>query len=578
MSSLITLRELLSKGKKFVVPNYQRGYVWGKKRNTPLNSVEYILESISNTILNKTSPTELFLQGITVSEKESEIILIDGQQRVTFFYLLLTVLGEKNISIRYPIREDSEKFLEQLKLVESREEKIDLCKEEVEEPFQDIYYFKKTVRIIDGWLKTSEYFSVNLLLDGIKFLYIDIPESQATMVFSMMNANKAEMKPEEIIKAEILRLISLEKRAAYDGDVFAEKWQQNMLRSRYAREWDKWVYWWNREDVQWFFHTKGNVLGLLLRVLFEKKTEGALPFKFENFRDKILRANSISESKNAKKVFYDLRKIQKTFEDIFNNVKKYNCIGSILFTRKDCMPFWKWVFDGSNVDKIEEYSKLAYLELGHSSIVNLLDGVEDEVEGSKKEAIENAVEKMKRNDLYYSELKSLAEKQLLRRNIKEDSKLGRKFDFHIWENKSLEHIAAKSKFYRIEENGDIIRGDLKKIEKEINDDGFLKFTCDGKGLPFAEMVNEWNFCGKGSEHCIGNLVLLYHDDNDSFGTKSFDEKRQILFDVSCGKRESFPSLHLLHTVSVFSETKWDVSKIQEYRDKFIDEMRAFYGV
>ena len=166
MSSLITLRELLSKGKKFVVPNYQRGYVWGKKRNTPLNSVEYILESISNTILNKTSPTELFLQGITVSEKESEIILIDGQQRVTFFYLLLTVLGEKNISIRYPIREDSEKFLEQLKLVESREEKIDLCKEEVEEPFQDIYYFKKTVRIIDGWLKKSEYFSVNLHCDN----------------------------------------------------------------------------------------------------------------------------------------------------------------------------------------------------------------------------------------------------------------------------------------------------------------------------------------------------------------------------------------------------------------------------
>ena len=31
MNATITLKEYLEKGKTFVVPNYQRGYVWGKK-------------------------------------------------------------------------------------------------------------------------------------------------------------------------------------------------------------------------------------------------------------------------------------------------------------------------------------------------------------------------------------------------------------------------------------------------------------------------------------------------------------------------------------------------------------------
>ena len=42
-------------------------------------------------------------------------------------------------------------------------------------------------------------------------------------------------------------------------------------------------------------------------------------------------------------------------------------------------------------------------------------------------------------------------KQLLRLNVEEYNKLnggnGLKFDFSIWDNKSLEHIYPKSKFY-----------------------------------------------------------------------------------------------------------------------------------
>ena len=171
-SSIITLREFLQKEKTFVIPDYQRGYIWGKSRGSDKNSVEYLLESIENSIK---SERDLFLQGITVTESESEITLIDGQQRTTFFYLLLSVLHFRdkvkdiNFNIQYPIRKDSQNFLNELKNISDAE--LDDIAENPDENFQDIYYFKKTIRLI---YKNRSKLDLNYILDNIKFLYINI--------------------------------------------------------------------------------------------------------------------------------------------------------------------------------------------------------------------------------------------------------------------------------------------------------------------------------------------------------------------------------------------------------------------
>ncbi len=91
MNATITLREYLEKGKTFVIPNYQRGYVWGKnKSGNTKNAVEYMLdESLIPGFNNK---SQIFIQGITVTEKAKEIVLIDGQQRTTFFTFCLNIL------------------------------------------------------------------------------------------------------------------------------------------------------------------------------------------------------------------------------------------------------------------------------------------------------------------------------------------------------------------------------------------------------------------------------------------------------------------------------------------------------
>ena len=570
-NATITLRQFLDKKKNFVIPNYQRGYIWGKARGSEKNSVEYVLESIQNSLDNN---TELFMQGITVTENENEIILIDGQQRTTFFYLLLTCLKYQGVfNLDYPIRKESDEFLKGLK-GKTEHEIEEIYLESPNEEFQDIHYFKKTIRLIfdraRGW-------DIDKILDNVQFLYITIPEEKATLVFSMMNGSKADMKTEEIIKAEMLRLVSTENTFSFNNissnelleslfhkvkEVESVHWEQNLLRSKYAREWDKWLYWWNQPEVATFYHTEKSVMGLLVKTYLKSKggkinKEGKY---FEAFRDKLLRGDN--NEKLAKIVFYELRHLQKKFEDVYNSVndskKLHNKIGTILTLhgKEDRARFVEWYFATNEEKDIEEYFKLVFLGLSHTIMVE-----------NKGEAIENAKGEMYKslcsNNLYNGD-KSYAFMQLLRRNIEEDSKLGRKFDFSIWSERSLEHIYPKSKFYRIETTDDgvkrYIRGDGDEIEEK-----------DTRGL-----IDEAKFKEKGNEHCIGNLVLLYKNENSGFGAKSFDDKKSIYFNVDADK--PFRSRHLLHTISVFAKKEWGVNEIVENKNKFINEIKEYYGI
>lgn len=555
-NATITLRQFLGKNKTFEIPSYQRGYIWGKSRGSEKNSVEYILESIQNSLDNN---TELFMQGITITEKDDNIILIDGQQRTTFFYLLLTCLKyQGDFKLYYPIRKESDEFLKSLK-GKKEDELAKICIDGQEE-FQDIYYFKKTVRLI---IDKTKNWDINKILDNVKFLYITIPEDKATLVFSMMNGSKAEMKTEEIIKAEMLRLVSPEKNAnnKRPEEVEAEHWEQNLLRSKYAREWDKWLYWWNRGDVAEFYHTGRSVMGLLVKTYLISKggkidKEGKY---FEVFRDKLLRSDN--NEMLAKNVFYDLRHLQKKFEDVFNSIaddkKLHNKIGAILtlLGNDDKERFVQWYFAIDEEKDIEEYYKLVFLGLSHTRIV---ENKSDDIENAKNEMYNSL-----KNDNLYNEDNSYAFMQLLRRNIEEDSKLGRKFDFSIWTEKSLEHIYPKSKFYKtenVDEGNRYIRGDGVEIEEK-----------DTEGL-----IDEANFGGNGNEHCIGNLVLLYKNENSGFGAKSFDDKKSIYFNVDAEK--PFRSRHLLHTISVFAQKEWGVNEIVENKTNFINEIKEYYGI
>lgn len=589
MNATITLREYIEdkgRGKSFLIPNYQRGYVWGKtpKEKDRKDAITYILEDSLIPGFNKR--TQVFIQGITVCETSKEIILIDGQQRTTFFYLLLKYLGyDKSFQMNYDIRKESCEFL-------SSNELLDDYSDNAKETFQDIYFFKKTLRIIDGLLKEKskelQKEFLEYLLDNIKFLYIDIPEDKATKVFSMMNGSKAQMKNEELIKAELLRLASLnspdfDKKTDFEKN--AIEWDNNMLRSRYAREWDKWLQWWNREDVKKLFR-HSNVMGYLVSsYLYTKKRE---ELSFENFRNSFL-----GEQKpvKAKETFDGLRRLQKCFEDSFNKPRIYNWVGAILRIGQNKNEFIQWYFVSEQKpsdDELRNYYEWSFLGMTHKEIMthkNALSGDNDEKNKDKFDTkFDELYQVLGNNDLYNANAEE-AFHLLLRLNIDEDNKQedgeGRKFDFSIWDRKdsrgrSLEHIFPKSKVLH---------------KERINGQRCIK---NGKGDILHELPNrnsgyisrascryfEGNERIEASEHSIGNLVLLYKDDNSAFNDSSFEEKKSMFFlDPNCKaeNKQIFKSRHLLHTIYKFAQSQWHGEQIAKNKYQTLQEFKKYYG-
>lgn len=572
--STITLENYINKTQTFIIPYYQRGYVWGKKRENGDDSVHYITQTLLDGYekSKENGKKEIFLQGVTVVEKNNSVYLIDGQQRTTYFSLLLTYLSSpRKINLKYEIREESGAFLQHIQNLSLEEIKL-LSQENLKEEFQDIYYFKKTLRILNEKLESVDKKNfLNYIYDFVNFLYIQIPENKATRVFSMMNGNKAQMTQEELIKAELLRLASLSI-ASNDS----EKWEQSLLRSKYAREWDRWTYWWNRSEVKSFYRVDGKnekMLGLLLETYYQKnRKESRTAYSFESFRDICLRAEKNELA--AKNTFYELRHLQKRFEDIFNSVgdgkNLHNKIGAILCLLNDNSQRRLFIdkyfnnFEVYQSNYIELYYKYVFLGLSHSDIEKyIFDEENEDIRNLVNETIKSMVESISDKDLYNKD-NSYAFLQLLRLNIEEDNKLSRAFDFSFWaKNKSLEHIFPKSKVYYINSENEYKRGDGKILSKKDYETMKTDGTC----------LDRNKFPEGCSEHCIGNLVLLHKNENSSFGTLSFDKKKQKYFEFD----ESFESRHLLHTVSVFANSKWGIQEIENNKNKVINGIKDYYG-
>ena len=554
-SNTITLVEYLNKvdpnNGAFIIPSYQRGYVWGQERaGQRVNSVINILESLIDGFNNK---KEIFLQGITVCEDGNNITLVDGQQRTTFFYLLLKYLNfNGHFSIHYAVREQSDTFLKEFSVAAILN--ADYAKLNNEE-FQDIYFFKKSIFIIDKYLKNIKKPDfMDYVKSKVRFLYISIPKEKATIIFSMMNGNKAQMLNEELIKSELLRSASLTSELSLISEA-----ENTAIRSRLAREWDSWLYWWNDKEHQEFFHIQTQ-LGWLLPL-----ANNSDKISFEDFRKKNLETATV---KSAKLVFKKMRLLQKSIEDAYNNPKTYNAIGAILHFRDTAarrFTFLRWYFDQvANVDKdqmLKKYYDWSMLGINHEDIVD--DNLEKFYDA--RDEFRTKLE----DDLLYRTGYEVAARWLLRLNIAEDSSQesgeGRKFDFEIWRERSLEHIYAKSKVAHVQDGvnlswDDKVLEDTSHIELWRHDIKYIKDDVEYTA----------------SEHSIGNLVLLYKDDNSRFNADRFQDKKDIFF-RNVGD-SLFKSRHLIHTISIFANSDWTGEEIAKHKKEELETFDKQYSI
>lgn len=588
----ITLREYLKKtgeGGKFIIPNYQRGYIWGKD-NPQKGSDNAVTVMVETLLTGFKDNQEVFIQGLTVYEETigqgTDVYLVDGQQRTTFFYLLLKWLRSPiHFVIDYSIRRESQEFLCQSLENELNKVVDDNYLESIEnEEYQDIYFFKKTLFLFHTLLSTKTPDELKsfkeYILDNVRFLYIPINKDQASTIFTMMNGQKAQMKEEELVKSEILRCSSM------DSTRFDES-ENNAVRSRFAREWDRWMYWWNRRDVYRFFYTSPEdaesprMMGWLLPLVMGKNNVSFAAFRMQKLRDN--NHNSISV-KEAKATFKQMRLMQKKIEDAYYTPIIHNYMGAILCWcngAEERFTFLHWFFDqcismDSDLCKtlLKKYFDWSLLGINHKAIT-------DNDQNSFNNAFADFSDSLK-NDNLYNVGKENCSRWLLCRNIREDNEqgldgMGRLFDFEIWKKnvRSLEHIYPKSKVWHLSKEGVPLDYDEKPIE------GFTpEMLQENKDMIRREDIyyeitpGDANTRFYASEHSIGNLVLLYKKDNSEFRDGCFDKKKTIFF----GNNDEpyFKSRHLIHTIKIFAQSKWDAETIARNKEQELLNFTQYY--
>lgn len=558
-----------------LIPGYQRGYKWSVKRNVKEDSsVEYFVKSLINNLENS---SEFFLQGITVNEHKKEntinIEIVDGQQRITTLYLLLWYLRKDNISqteLKYDSREDTQIFLNDLKNLSREEYKED----NLHLANQDITFLKQAILQIREILDKLDSNLIerldSFIRKKIKVIYVPIDREKILSTFTMMNGSKAIMYQEELIKAELLKRVSdIIKSNPVQFDNIDEAidsirvfsaldWQTALQRSKYAREWDKWLQWWHKPEIIKYYGIDRRRMGLLLRYFardINKIKGGTLDFR--EFT-KLIDHNPVGE------IFEKLRKLQKQFEDLYDNPITYNLLGVALkSSSNDRYETIKFFRDNiNNIEKLKIYTAKRVYGCSHNDIIN----------NNNTEEIKIEFKKIILDPYLYENNSEIAYHFLLWLNVIQDNKLNRKFNFRAWDYKSLEHLYPKSKVFHSHTSGEEIiyrTGGNNEISKE-------QYENKPEDVIYREDIQKIKINGESlglTEHSIGNLVLLFTHNNSEFNDKSFNEKKEIFFkmDITDKKERErvFESRSLIHSMSKFAEKEWGAQQIADYYKEIV---------
>lgn len=229
-------------GMNFYIPKYQRGYRWKDQQ------VIDLLDDLWEFYLKEKKPNEIYcVQPLVVKRKEedtfrkikeeaanlSEIAsllkgyweVIDGQQRLTTFYIILAYLCPElphKFQLEYATRNPddrspeygsigSKEFLKQLDQLDQNK-----INEEIADSNIDFYHMRNTYNVVLKWVRSKKLKEANeaynlegfidTLMHRVKFIWYETDEPDPIAVFIRLNIGKISLTDSELIKALFLNL------------------------------------------------------------------------------------------------------------------------------------------------------------------------------------------------------------------------------------------------------------------------------------------------------------------------------------------------------------------------------------
>lgn len=313
----------------FYIPAYQRGYRWSKRQVTELlNDIREFQQQAEN------GPKSAFycLQPIVVKKHGESWELVDGQQRLTTIFIILTylkdilaLLGKSRYALSYETREDSAEFLQHID--EARgEENI------------DFFHIVEAKKAVEEWFKSQDgtyqiKFIQTLLNDddtgkNVKVIWYQIDQAEnVTEVFTRLNMGKIPLVNAELVKALFLKSSNF---------IHSGKEAKNLQQLNISQEWDA-IEKRLQDDAFWYFisnkPTKTNriefVLSLAARSL---DSDGIIDIdKLKIF----LQFNRLLSKKDTDVVheWLSIKQCFMTLEEWFNDRALFHLVGYMVSQR-----------------------------------------------------------------------------------------------------------------------------------------------------------------------------------------------------------------------------------------------------
>ena len=349
---------------KFIIPSFQRGYRW-----EPVQVIT-LLEDIKEYIEKKLD-TFMCLQPVVFYKKNNndnkleELVVVDGQQRLTTIAVISRCLELDNINIEY--NKNNKALQDILNNVESylNTNKMDinnlfndnnkLLFEKTSEIYEKIFLSAKNnsdkVNLLDEYYIILSYLTMKCWLENeknieesiksiknlfksdednfsIKFIWYDVTgeingdETKAINIFTRLNIGKIELTDAELIKALFLK-----------KDNFKDSELDKKLHIAY--KWDEIEKTLNN-DTFWYFISnrnddeieKRNRIELILE-LAAGKNNGKNHELFKEYENKLKEKNKLDE------LWQQIEECFMTLKEWYNDNEMYHYIGYYLYFKNN---------------------------------------------------------------------------------------------------------------------------------------------------------------------------------------------------------------------------------------------------
>lgn len=581
---LKSISELL--GKHFYIPSYQRGYRWEEQQITDL--LNDILEFQKKASSRKIDVGEFYcLQPLIVTQRKNEDKweVVDGQQRLTTIFILLSYLSTKGdygipadlFSIEYETREkedcSSKDFLQDItSITEINKTNIDFYR--MSDAFLIIKkWFEENKPTIGKFVDTLISYEPNEKGDdeanNIRFIWYPINadndiDEKPNVTFAKYNQGKIDLTNAELIKA-IFYLT--------DSDKDKKKHQIKI-----GYEWDDIENTLRKTDF-WHFINPSKLYLNHIKFIFDlvaTKYESNIQFKIK--KNDRLRAFYIFNELITKNIkIYEDSKFNNTRDFLWDEIKTYY------------RTFVEWYSSKDEENKYTYFHLIGFL-LQIGGVENSIEKIKELAEtNSKPQFIEKLKEKIKShfgqvdfNEIGYDDNKDKAKKILLLLNVITTMNGGFiKFSFDrisIW---SLEHIHAQQS-----EEITTEKDKRQLLEEQTND----SFICKHEGLldeitallaqseidqtRFADLqqkIFDLSSDAGSTIHSIKNLALLTPSDNSSLNNAPFHRKRDKIKELD--EKGSFIPICTknvfmkYYSKNVEQNVKWDKKDMDAYLEE-----------